>query len=434
MRKLKRSGLWCVVVIAVLLCLAPQNVIASEVPDKWAAEEELAAINDATLILEMYPSMNKSGKTTIHWYSDWGILNMNTSVVQYEFQIAKDKNFKNAKTYTASQEQVSINKKYFGTNGGKYYCRVRAWGVSETGEKRYSAWSGTEEYTFLKINKTNFPGLYTLLKNGGEYREYTASGKPYVCKVKYDGNKDLWLDPDELYHIIRLTTISYEKIRNGQPYSVPTCTVSNLKGIENFPNLVTVNLAQYSGKTMNLSKTNVTAVRVEGITATQFTLNAPDATNVYVAGNPSKRLRKVDLSKCGRARSLQVDGSTATTQLKLPTSKKALISLSISKLNVKSINLNSYTNLRELYFYECGINKLGVNKCKKLQYLYFYYCDNMKKLDVRANKKLNGMDFYYCDGIQKTQVKTPKKTKVTYNKGKWWYQTKAWQRLRDSII
>ena len=75
-----------------------------------------------------------------------------------------------------------------------------------------------------------------------------------------------------------------------------------------------------------------------------------------------------------------------------------------------------------------------MNKCKKLQYLYFYYCDNMKKLDVRANKKLTGMDFYYCDGIQKTQVKTPKKTKVTYNKGKWWYQTKAWQRLRDSII
>ena len=185
---------------------------------------------------------------------------------------------------------------------------------------------------------------------------------------------------------------------------------------------------------MDLSKTNVTAVRVEGITATQFTLNAPDATNVYVAGNPSKRLRKVDLSKCGRARSLQVDGNTATTQLKLPTRKKALVSLSISKLNVKSINLNSYTNLRELYFYECGINKPGVNKCKKLQYLYFYYCDNMKKLDVRANKKLTGMDFYYCDGIQKTQVKTPKKTKVTYNKGKWWYQTKAWQRLRDSII
>lgn len=58
-----------------------------------------------------------------------------------------------------------------------------------------------------------------------------------------------------------------------------------------------------------------------------------------------------------------------------------------------------------------------------MHYLYFYYCSKPTSLNTTKNTNLRGIDITGTTGLAKKTVKTHKNTKLTWDKGKWWYRT-----------
>lgn len=342
--------------------------------------------------------------------------------VSYEIQFDDEKKFVDATTFTTAEDIYTLTKKQFGKNGGRRYVRLRSVLTDASGVVTYSKYSEVREVVYVKINKTNFPGLYKVLKNGGQTN--TLDG---VEKIIYDTDGDGWMNPDECRSVFMISTKSTYKKKNGKNVFVKATDVSTMTGIAYFPNVTFVSLARYSGKKMDLSKLCVQSVDVRGIKAKTFTLIAPDATRVMVEGDYEAKLTKLDISKCNKAVDISAYGSNRTKTLKLPTNKKNLKVLSISDCSLSTLNMNAYTNLQQLYLYRTSLKGLKVNKCKNLHYLYFYCCEKIKSVDVSANKKLRGMDIYKTKSLKKNNVKKYKKTKLTVDKGKWWYDTDAYK-------
>lgn len=370
------------------------------------------------------PSLDAEGNTTITWFSSASQPADSNVTVAYEIEVAKDKKFTTAKQYSAVNNTLTLNKKEFGTNGGKFYARVRTV-VNMTGENASttsSPWSEPKEMVFVKINKTNFPGMYKVLKNGGKYN--SESG---VKKITYDQNKDSWLDPAEVADISILGTMDTYKKKNGKNKLTKATNISSFSGIEYLTNVSTVSVDRYSGKKADLSKCNAYYVNIEGVSAKQITVNVPNAEIISIQSDEKTKITKIDVSKCKNVVDLLVYGNKGTKTLKLPKNKDKLKVLSLSEYGFKSINLNGYTNLQQVYFYQCDMKSVKVNKCKDLRYIYFYYCEKIKSLNLKSNKKLRGADFYQSPGLTKTTVKRPKNGKYTWNKGKWWYSTKKYK-------
>ena len=370
-------------------------------------------------------SLDANGDTTISWISVSENAVDESAQIAYEVQVAKNSAFTNAKQYSTKTDTLKLNKSEFGTNGGKFYVRVRLVidYVDATQTDLTSAWSEVEEMIFVKINKTNFPGMYKVLKNGGQYNSEDG-----VKKIKYDKNKDSWLDPVEIDDITILGTVDTYKKKNGKNKLIKATNISSFKGIEYLPRVSSVSIDRYSGKKADLSKCKAYHVSIEGVSAKQLTVNAPNAELISIQPDIDTKITKIDVSKCKNVVDLLVYGNEGTKTLKLPKNKDKLKVLSLSEYGFRSINLNGYTNLQQVYFYECDVKSVKVNKCKDLRYVYFYYCDKIKSLNLTSNKKLRGADFYQSPGLTKTTVKRPKNGKYTWNKGKWWYGTKKYQK------
>ena len=133
------------------------------------------------------------------------------------------------------------------------------------------------------------------------------------------------------------------------------------------------------------------------------------------------------MSRCDKATEIFAYGEHKTKTLKLPKAKNNLRVLSIAEVSVKTLNLNKYKNLQQVYIYNSDVSKLKINKCKDLRYLYFYFTYKIKNVDVKACKKLRGMDICSTPSLATSKVKAPAKTKITRNQGKWWYKTKAYK-------
>ena len=341
----------------------------------------------------------------------------------YELQLSKKSNFSNVMKFKSNTESVSVKRSKFGSNGGSYYCRVRMWALMSNGEMIYGKWSDTAKYTFVKINKTNFPGMYKMLKNGVKYQAIEhKTGKKVTIRIKYDANKDGWIDPVEVNNIGQIRTNLKKKKKNGKYYYEPDYKISSLKGIHYFTELEALDLDHYSGKEIDLSKNKkVNFVSVRGITSSQLTVNTPTATFIDLEADLKKSLKKYDLSKCKKATEIVAYGNKATKALKLPADKGKLKILSVKEMNFSTLSLNAYKKLTEVYVYESKLKTLKVNKCSKLKYVYFYCCDRIKGIDLRANKNLRGVDFFACNSVNPKKVKVRSKAKVTYNQGKWWY-------------
>ena len=374
--------------------------------------------------------LDKDGNSTIQWTSVNDSSLEGVAVLVYEVQVAKNATFADVKQYSVKEANLKLNKSEFGKNGGKFNVRVRKVVdyMDETMADLVSDWSEPKEMTVVKINKTNFPGMYNVLKNGGKYNSTNGAKK-----IAYDQNKDGWLDAEEINDIWILGTLNITKKVNGVYKTTKAPNISSFKGIEYFTNLSTVNIARYSGKTADLSKCPARWVDIRGITAKQFALNAPNAKSVIVEAAYDTKMTKLDVSKCKNAVEMTAYGNNRTKTLKLPKNKKKLKVLSISEIGAKNLNLNAYTKLQQLYVYECDAKSVKVNKCKELRYIYFYYCDKIKSLDLKSNKKLRGADFYKTPGLTSSTVKRPKNGKYTWNKGKWWYSTSVYKKDMKKI-
>ncbi len=351
------------------------------------------------------------------------------TTLSYEIQLASDAQFTNPKKYETTDSSVRIAKEDFGKDGGKLYFRARhcvkpASATAITGE-----WMTTRELVHIKISKKNFPGLYQLLKKGGEAMNFEGEYR----KVIYDQNSDGWLDPEEIQSLTSLSTENHLKKKNGVYHRIPTAKVSGMQGVEYLTNLHDISLVHYSGKKMDLRKNTVIWIDLRGIASKQFTLLAPDAKTVFVEPSIKNKMQKMDLSSCVSAVDLSAYGNFATKNVKLPRANKKLKILSVSDIGLKTLNLNKYKNLQQIYVYHCPVNKLKVNRCKKLRYVYFYYCDRIKSLNLSASKKMVGMDLYRSPGLSKRTIKVKKGTKITLNKGKWWYDTKSYKKDMSKI-
>ncbi len=387
--------------------------------------ESYSYIKDEMPYVYDLPSM-KDGKAIIQWMDYSSYVEAGEGQFSYELEVADNELFIGAKQYSTNLASLALDKSELGEHGGKCYVRVRyVLQLASEVTPIYSQWSEKREFTFVAIDKVNFPGLYKLLLNGG--KDINMDGT--FEKIVYDTNGDGWLDPAEIHEIWSLETRNETKKVNGKYKTIKATNVSSFEGIEYLTELSYIHVERYSGKTADLSKrTNIDNVWISGITAKQFTLNAPSARDIYVEAANDNKITKMDVSKCSSVVDLTVYGNAGTKTLKLPKEKKKLKVLSLSDFKMKSVSLNAYTNLQQAYFYEVDTKSVKVNKCKNLRYIYFFFCDEIKSLNLKSNKKLRGADFYKTPGLTKSTVKRPKNGKYTWDKGKWWYSTDAYKK------
>lgn len=400
----------------------------------------------------------------------------------FEIQVCTDKNYPadQVETYQINQYidradggdySYKIPVSVLGINGGKLYGRIRAYGTIKTiksafdngepatlqvgdvvygGYQDLNCWQG---YTFhsnyeedmsrdyceyVKINKTNFGGMYSLIKDGFYYCD--SKGK----KSYYDKNHDGWLDPSEMKEISTLSNYSYKKYASGYEVLWGTekyqCKISDLKGLKYLPWVSYIDIRDYTGIKLDLTDyPHIRTVSMCEFWKSKFELIAPNVREIKInsetGGSWKKaKLSSVDVSKCDAVVYLTLGGSYFKyLTAKLPDSADDLRWISLSYHKPKTINLNKYKNLNLAYFYAMKCTKCEIEQCTKLNYVYFYCMDNIRSVDLKKAKSLKGADIYSCKKLKPSGLKTVKTTKITKNKGRWWESTDTWKSIVDDI-
>jgi len=406
------------------IILLAAGVMAGIMITTSSAEAEAAESIISTIPYLNYNPIefDKKGEFEISWGSIESYY-QGDSTVSYECELAADKGFKKVvKTFEVTEAKVLLDKMMLGKNGGTFYFHVRTKFVNKDVGTWHSNWSQPKTFSCFTINKANFPGIFKLLKKGG--RNYGFDG---IKEVIYDKNEDGWLDECEISTILQLSTANINYVKKGIHYSKPYIKISSLKGIEKLPNLSSISLSHFSGKKIDLKNNKIGYLSLTGVKSKKLTIIAPDAETVNIQPDYRTKLSKLDVRKCDKVRVLTAYGANKSKVLKLPRVKKHLKVLSISDFSLKKLNLNAYKNLQQLYIYDSVLPNLKLNKCRNLRYMYFYFVKNLSKVDARQCRKLRGVDVYSSPSLPLSRVKVPAKTKITQNKGKWWYGTNAYK-------
>ncbi len=253
----------------------------------------------------------------------------------------------------------------------------------------------TQTETRIKISKQNFPSFYKVLKD-----------------AIYDYNQDGWLSDLELQNIKTL---------------IIQDATSDLTGIEKLTSLKKLIIVKFTGNTLTVHHPTLEYIMVEPY-AKKLIVNAPDIKQLYIGlisiyenGSMSNWhsgttvTTNVDVSRCKAAHSISI-GIETVSSLKLPAYKENLAILDLVRLQIKNLNLSSYTNLQYLRSYYCEqLTKLDVSKNTKLVGLWFSQSKNTKirKLNLSNNKVLEELDTY---GDSTLKVTLPKGGNVTWSK------------------
>ncbi|MGN0170452.1 MAG: hypothetical protein ACI39H_06760, partial [Lachnospiraceae bacterium] len=427
----------------------------------------------------------KNGKIVVEWnYQNYSRLEDENgiqiiSIQGFELDLSTDPEFSEEKRTTyvldsyqedKSEYTYKIPVSVLGSNGKKLHVRIRTVGIIESvdgstsesamtstglkvGDKVYGeyvdgvCWNGINRYVngepysmerrefdFVKINKTNFPGLYQLLKTG--YYTCDKNGK----KSYYDVNKDGWLDPSEIVQIGYLCNYKYAKYNGVYEKQFKQLSyqvrISGLKGLSHLPWVTALDLRDYTGTVMDLSAyKGISWVDLHELPTKRFKLVAPYAKKITVESEEggswkNASLKTIDVSKCSAVVDLKVSGSYfQKATVKLPTKAPNLMHLSIGYAKGSTLNVNRFTNLKVLEMYNIAASSLKTGSCKNLRYVYFWCDYNLRRVDLTNATKLVGVDLYDCPSLPKSAVKTVKTAKVTKGKGKWWYETKKYQTL-----
>lgn len=402
----------------------------------------------------------------------------------FEIQVCTDENYPVDKVTTykttdyvdnveSAKYTFQIPVSILGENGGKLYGRIRAYGKIKTIEgiisseeptnikvgdivysdyQKLTCWGGhnflsnyTEKmerdyFEYVKITKDNWGGMYSLIRNG--YYQCDSNG----VKSYYDQNHDGWLDPSEIRNIYTINNYKYEKSLKDHKYWLLTktnayqCKISGLDGLKYLPWVSSIQIRDYTAQKMDLSQyRHIQSVSIREFWQNKFQLIAPYVKEIEIesetGGSWSKaKLSSVDVSKCNAVVHLTLGGSYYKyITAKLPTSAKKLRWISLSYNKDETINLNKYKNLNLAYFYAGKFTKCKMEQCTKLNYVYFYCSDRITSVNLKKAKALKGVDICYCKKLTSSGVKTVKKTKITKNKGRWWENAKAWEKIIDDI-
>lgn len=402
----------------------------------------------------------------------------------FEIQVCTDKNYPATKVRTYKTENYVKNAqsaKYtykiptsvLGKNGGKLYARIRAYGKIKTvqgiissdtstsvkvgdvvysGYQKLTCWGGSYLHTnfkekmerdyceYVKINKANLGGMYSLLRSG--YYQCSSKG----VKSYYNVNHDGWLDPSEIKNILTICNYKYAKSKSSRNYEILVktnayqCKISGMRGLKYLPWVSYIQIRDYTATKLDLSKyRHIKTVSIREFWKSKIKLIAPYAKDIDVESETGgtwkkARLSFIDVSKCNAAVRLTLGGSYCKyISTKLPTSAKKLRWISLSYNKGKTINLNKYKKLNLAYFYANRFTKCKVEKCTKLNYVYFYFCNRIASVNLKKAKAFKGADLYRCKKLTPAGLKTAKKVKITRNRGRWWEMQKTGRKIVNSI-
>lgn len=176
---------WFLIVFALMgICSFSYMVQAENISDY--SNGSIRIYDDATL---------ENGKTTIRWNAI-APSSDSSATFSFDVELADNKQFIDADQYSTNATELTIEKSAFGEHGGRFYVRVRVV-VHTTGESVNTIagdWSAPTEMVFVKIDKTNFPGMYKVIKNGGTKINILTGD---IEKIIYDENADGWIDSVE---------------------------------------------------------------------------------------------------------------------------------------------------------------------------------------------------------------------------------------------
>lgn len=205
--------------------------------------------------------------------------------------------------------------------------------------------------------------------------------------------------------------------------------MTGLKGLEYFEKLNSLSIGGYNKTAVDLTKSDVESVLFVDYAAKSISLNAPNVKriNFSIANEKGQKLEKVDLSKCNKAKYIHAFCGDKYVTVKLPSSGKALLSLTLRYLKDSTLNLNKYTNLLEFSVLVSKTSTIKADKCKSLRYAYFYCDDNLRSVNLSRCKNLKALDVYSCNRMKAANVKTVKGCKKTDGKGSWWWGTEDYK-------
>ncbi|MCR5665638.1 MAG: hypothetical protein K6G01_02310 [Eubacterium sp.] len=351
------------------------------------------------------------------------------TIDDYEVELSTTASFTDATTIDFDEDDSVISTLSSGVmqakipfsklgNGGAYYIRVNAEYTDASG-RDYDIHSDVSQYTVVKINKSNFPGMYKLLKKG-----------VYGKKKRYDANKDGYLTTSEIAKITELN--NHVIVKKKKKYSNSEklqYKVTSFKGIQYLTALKTVDIGKYAKKTADLTKCTAKKVYFDYVLTSSIKVNAPNATSVYVfADEYAAKTKSVNVSACKKAVELVVYGSfNKYLGVTMPKKNSNLRIVSLSYVTNKTLDFNKYKNLNQIYLYASNTSSVKVTKCKNLHYAYFYFDLSLRKIDLKKNKKLRAVDAFQCFNLKKSAIKTSA-GKKTIDHGKWWYKTKAYKK------
>ena len=242
--------------------------------------------------------------------------------------------------------------------------------------------------------------------------------EPEDWGTKYDEDTDL-------------VQIDADLIKSVSVYdSGSSSAVANLKGIELLPNLETLDLGNYTGGKINLSK-NTNLMRVY-ITSKKYTLSPNDFTSlpklvslsmngkVVSTIEPSKLkkleslsitaktgAKKVDVSKCSKLKEVVLN-TNSLTNVNLGKSKELTFVHIQGAKKLTSVNVTKLTNLNYLVVRDCNISKIDISKNKKLQGFGINGNKKVKSVNFKNNKNISWINLGYT-GVTKLDTSKMKK-------------------------
>ena len=370
------------------------------------------------------------GKVTIAW--QYNAIN-STDKVTYQLEVALDEAF--TKQYSVIDSETTtavVSKEAFGENGGYVYMRVRAICTDAQGTPHYSAYSDVSKYTFVKINKTNFPGLYKVLKDWKCYQETTSTvseykGKKLVRRYKKtfylkvsEENKDGWLDPSEINTVHMIQASGYVSKTN----ETPKYKISSLKGLEYFSKLKAISMWGYTEEKMVVNNPELELLDLI-TSAPKLILKAPAVKNIEIYGGPTGTTGKLSSVQIDapNVEDLVIDSPKKITSLKLsPMKNLKMINFNNIFLKNKTLNLNQYKNLKDATITVTGFTTIDAGKCQKLQNVYCWASDHLSKINLKQCKNIKHVGSHSCPKLTSKKVILPKgKQKACkLNKGIWW--------------
>ena len=239
--------------------------------------------------------------------------------------------------------------------------------------------------TDVAINATNFPNKY--------FREYVLN--------TIDKDKNKKLSSDEIKSVTSLdTSIIILSDGTWAPF------VDNIKGIEYFTNLETLSAPMHSSLNKAVMD-NLKSFTVYGETdlkISSFDFSKCKNLKELKVNYAGATMNKLDLSKCSKMETLDIQGFTGAFNLDASTAGK------LKKLKLDG-GSESYGNLP-------GVTSLNLSDYKNLEEFSAKYCSALTSLDVSSNNKLKSLGVNDCSKITSIKVGSGNSLEsvyITYN-------------------